>query len=47
MFRMLDEMNSTLSSMMIQEKNDREVTEETLIALLDETCNRIGNSLRK
>lgn len=35
MFKMLDEMNQFLTNELINEKQDREGTEETLIALLD------------
>lgn len=47
MFRMLEEMNHYLNSELNNEKNERESTEESLINLIDQTCNRVENSLRK
>ena len=47
MFRMLDEMNHYLNSELNNEKNERESTEESLINLIDQTCNSVENSLRK
>lgn len=44
---MLEEMNNILNMQLAEEKAQREVTEETMLRLLDETCNRVENSLRR
>ncbi|CAD8147140.1 unnamed protein product [Paramecium pentaurelia] len=47
MFRMLDKMNSYLNGELNAEKSEKEATEESIINLIDQTCNRVENSLRK
>ena len=37
----IDEMDSKMRAEIIREKKEREVTEETLIKLLEETCSRV------
>ena len=44
---MIDEMNNILNLQLTEEKAQREATEETMLRLLDETCNRVENSLRR
>ncbi len=47
MFKMLDEMNTFLNNELSKERIERESTEETLITMIDQTCNRVEHSLRK
>jgi hypothetical protein len=44
---MLDEMNNYLNNELTKERVERESTEETLIQMIDQTCNKVEHSLRK
>ena len=44
---MIEDMSNILNLQLCEEKTQREQTEETMLRLLDETCNRVENSLRR
>jgi hypothetical protein len=43
---MLDDMHERLVQELVNERNERENTEEILLKLLEETCQRVESSLR-